>query len=647
LPTQTGNANKYLQTDGTNATWDAVSLSTADITGTLPVANGGTGVTSSTGTGNVVLSNSPTLVTPALGTPASGTATNLTGLPISTGVSGLGTGVATFLATPSSANLISAVTDETGSGALVFANSPTLVTPALGTPSALVGTNITGTASGLTAGNVTTNANLTGAVTSVGNATSLGSFSSSNLAGALTDETGSGSAVFATSPTLVTPILGTPTSATLTNATGLPIATGVSGLGTGVATALAVNVGSSGAPVVNGGALGTPSGGTATNLTGLPLSTGVTGTLPVANGGTGQTSYTDGQLLIGNTTGNTLSKATLTQGTGITITNGNGTITIAASGGGSSGDVVGPASSTANGVALFDGTTGKLLKDSSATDGLIHGLTVGRGAGSVSTNTVLGASALQANTTGSNSVVVGNQAGYTNSTGIQNVFIGNQAGYFATGRDSTFVGTGAGGAITSGTNNTIIGQYDGNGDGLDIRTASNYAVISDGDGNRLLSTANGYSLALDGGAVPQTGTGITFPATQNASSDANTLDDYEEGTFTVTTNGDGTGAFSAQTGEYTKIGNICIVRIIFSVSTNFTSSGIGGLPFTVSGSSSVSNTGFIGSVITSSSNESPVTAQAETSSTSVYLFVGSNNGNAHEPNTTNATYRLSIVYRTA
>ncbi|MGO4819185.1 hypothetical protein ACEN2H_12350, partial [Flavobacterium sp. W22_SRS_FP1] len=71
-----------------------------------------------------------------LGTPASGTLTNATGLPIATGVIGLGNNVATFLATPSSANLASALTDKTGTGVAVFATSPTLVTPTLGVATA-------------------------------------------------------------------------------------------------------------------------------------------------------------------------------------------------------------------------------------------------------------------------------------------------------------------------------------------------------------------------------------------------------------------------------------------------------------------------------------------------------------------------------
>ena len=88
-------------------------------------ANLAAALTDETGTGANVFATSPTLVTPILGTPQSGTLTSCTGLPISTGVSGLGTNVATFLATPSSANLASALTDETGSGLAVFNVNPT------------------------------------------------------------------------------------------------------------------------------------------------------------------------------------------------------------------------------------------------------------------------------------------------------------------------------------------------------------------------------------------------------------------------------------------------------------------------------------------------------------------------------------------
>lgn len=93
----------------------------------LTSATGTTGTTST----NLVFSTSPTLVTPFLGTPQSGTMTNVTGLPVSSGISGLGSGIATFLATPSSSNFASAVTGEQGSGAVVFDTSPTITTPTI------------------------------------------------------------------------------------------------------------------------------------------------------------------------------------------------------------------------------------------------------------------------------------------------------------------------------------------------------------------------------------------------------------------------------------------------------------------------------------------------------------------------------------
>lgn len=93
-------------------------------------------ISDETGTGVLVFATSPTLVTPILGTPTSGTLTNCTGLPVATGISGFATGVATFLATPSSVNLLAAMADKTGTGSLVFSTSPTFVTPVLGVASA-------------------------------------------------------------------------------------------------------------------------------------------------------------------------------------------------------------------------------------------------------------------------------------------------------------------------------------------------------------------------------------------------------------------------------------------------------------------------------------------------------------------------------
>ena len=201
LPSQTSAANKYLQSDGTNASWDAVTVSTADIIGTLPIANGGTGQTSFTN-GQLLIGNSTgNTLTPATLTAGSG------------------------------------VTITNGSGAITVAFSG----PGAGSVTSV---DVSGGTTGLTTSG--------GPITGSGTITLAGTLAVANGGTGVTTSTGSGNNVLSTSPTLVTPLLGTPTS------------------------------------------------GVATNLTGLPLTTGVTGTLPIANGGTGQTTLAAANIPVVN-----------------------------------------------------------------------------------------------------------------------------------------------------------------------------------------------------------------------------------------------------------------------------------------------------------------------------------------------------------
>jgi len=174
----------------------AVSQAGADV---LPIVQASTSTTKQLSVTNLFTNSA--LTTPVLGVPQSGTLTNCTGLPVATGISGLGASVAAFLATPSSANLATAVTGETGSGALVFATSPTLATPTLTTPT------------------------MTAPV--------LGTVTSGNI-----------SACTSTSMVMVTPVLGTPTSGDLTNCTGSPTFTNVKYSGLVANTAAAPTIAS-------------------------------------------------------------------------------------------------------------------------------------------------------------------------------------------------------------------------------------------------------------------------------------------------------------------------------------------------------------------------------------------------------------------
>ena len=111
-------------------------------------------------------------------------------------------------------------------------------------------------------------------------------------------------------------------------------------------------------------------------------------------------------------------------------------------------------------------------------------------------NTAVGFSAGNAVTTGVQSVYIGGLAGDADTTGGKNTYVGYNSGTANAGDQNVFIGHSAGSAITNGDKNTIIGKYDGNSGGLDIRTADNTIVLSDGDGNPRVIVNSGGSMVV-------------------------------------------------------------------------------------------------------------------------------------------------------
>jgi hypothetical protein len=497
----------------------------------------------------------------------------------------------------------------TGTGSAVLATSPTLVTPTLGvaTATSINGLTVSTTTGTLTLVNGSTLAtagafSTTLTATAATNVTLPTTGTLVTLAGSetLTNKT-------LTSPTLTTPVLGTPSSGTLTNATGLPISTGVSGLGTGVATALAIAIGSAGAPVTFNGALGTPSSGTVTNLTGTAsiningtvgattattgafttvsatgvitstVATGtapftvasttqvanlnaatagtagnVTGTVAVANGGTGLTSTpVNGALDIGNGTGFT--RTTLTQGTGITITNAAGSITIASTGG--SGTVTSVSQTFTGGIISVGGspvtTSGTLALTVAGTSG---GIPYFSSATTWATSAALAANAL----------VIGGGAGVAPSTTTTGTGVVTALGV-NTGTAGAFVvnggalGTPSSGTLTNCTFPTLNQNTTGTAAGLSatlaVASGGTGVTTSTGTGSVVLSTSPSLTTPALGTPSSGTLTNCTFPTlNQNTTGSAATFTSTSQNSQ-FNSIGVGTAA-SATAGEIRATNNI-------------------------------------------------------------------------------------------
>jgi len=323
--------------------------------------------------------------------------------------------------------------------------------------------------------------------------------------------------------------------------------------GTGVVTALGVNTGSAGAFVVNGGVLGTPSSGTVTNLTGT-ASININGTVGATTRNTGlfTTLGANGAVTLGGA-----AASVHTFGTSATT----GTVTIG--GTAMTGTLTFGQSTTTNAVNINTGVTAS---------GNTKSTYIGTNGAAGSINAVEMGSTLVTSTVLANGRLIAYRTTAASLPGFRCYGTSTDQNYIqidSTGGGQTALGVNGSVGAELGTGTTAYATVLGSYVNVPVEIVVNNAKVASFASTGLAVTGTlsatttgkvGTTLGVGGVTPSASGAGISFPATQSASSDANTLDDYEEGTWTPTDASGASLSFTTGNCRYTKIGRVVVIQ---------------------------------------------------------------------------------------